>query len=349
LEEADRNLYRPFGQGTFSVTVGIPPIQFLSKIILDIFGLIERMLSAMLDTRKRNFGMQGRGVGMLGGLLALALIFSVSGCGGNGSSKQPAVKTEAAGEWKMVDGRAVMVDFESPETGVEWVAGKGATRNGRAEEVSQVNDSAATRPATQGAGVLARSSVRPRDGLWSLKIAAEAGADGEVVHAFRQPTSLREFDTLTAGVLEADVPGRGGEWTARLFIVDEGGKKVLGDPMPITARWQDALLDLATAEDEGVDLERVVKVGMALEHVKGSEPLEIQTDTWSAGRDYKAYQGQRSAKGKNFYVEREGTRLRVGMSGQYELTFYQRSGTERPWMSVSSGLGEMMLGRMGRG
>jgi hypothetical protein len=304
----------------------------------------------MAKLQMRIFEREGAGMRTLAAALALAGVLTVNGCGGKASEKKPAVKREPIAEWQMVDGRAVMVDFETPDTGVEWVPGKIAGGNGRAEDVSQLAETAATRPTTQEAGVIGRSSVRPRDGLWSLKIDAQVGADGEVVHAFRKPTSLRTFDTMTAGVIETDAPGRGGEWMARLFVVDEGGKKLLGDPMPVTARWQNAMLDLARAEEEGFDIERVVKVGVALENVKaGDGPLEIQTDTWSAGRDYKSYEGERSAKAKNFYVERAGTRLRVGMSGQYELTFYQRSGTERPWMSVSTAGGETMLGQNGTG
>jgi hypothetical protein len=245
-----------------------------------------------------------------------------------------------------------MLDFESPDTGVEWAAARNAKKDDGEGAVSQVTEPAGTQPSTQPStqegGAIARSSVRPRDGLWSLRIKAET--DGELVHAFRKARDLRKFDTLMAGVMQTDVPGRGGEWMAQLFIVDEAGKRVMGDAMPVTGRWEDALLDLQSADEEGLDLEHVVKVGLALVNVKpGQEPLDIQTDTWSASQGYKSYEGNRSAKGKSFYVERQGTRLRIGMSGQYEMTFYQRSGTKRPWVSVSSGTGEMVLGQRSTG
>ena len=75
-------------------------------------------MAAMQKSYKRNIG---RGLGALA-LVAGALAMVVSGCGPKDSGDKPIIQVKDTGEWKMVGGKAVMLDFESPDPGVEWRA-----------------------------------------------------------------------------------------------------------------------------------------------------------------------------------------------------------------------------------
>jgi len=150
--------------------------------------------------------------------------------------------------------------------------------------------------------------------------------------------------------MHTDAVARSGEWVARMFVVDAEGKKVYGDAGSITSRWQDLLLDLKTAADEGADVSRIVTVGIAFQNVRaGGSALEVQTDTWTLAREYRAYEGERLGREKSFYVEREGMRLRVGTVGGYEVTFHQRSGADRPWISITGPKSALLMGQKGTG
>ncbi len=82
--------------------------------------------------------------------------------------------------------------------------------------------------------------------------------------------------------------------------------------------------------------------------------MDIQTDNWAVSRDKHSYLGDMAGSPKSFYVKREGGRLLVGSVNQYEIAFYERAGTERPWISVTQGGGasgrkRLVLGQPGTG
>ncbi len=87
-----------------------------------------------------------------------------------------------------------------------------------------------------------------------------------------------------------------------------------------------------------------------------SDPLLVQTDSWTARSEFHDYIGTRIGAPKTFYVERKGTRLSVGMVGQYEMTFFDRGGNsngnipQRPWITFSNGPKRTLtLGQPGTG
>jgi hypothetical protein len=145
--------------------------------------------------------------------------------------------------------------------------------------------------------------------------------------------------TLRASITHTGPPDRSGEWTAAVFIRDDAGQEFVGDNFPITTTWQDVPLDLHEAS--AVDLTHVVGMGLRFTHVHGdNQPLTLQTDTWALRYDHHAYVGARLGIPQSFYVQRDGTRLMVGRVNQYEITFFERAGTTRPWMSITQTRGE---------
>jgi len=187
-------------------------------------------------------------------------------------------------------------------------------------------------PQKGGSMGLNRSAVRPMTGLWCLKAVLD-GNGGEMVHRFDKPMAGHARGIMTAGVMHTATAERSGEYAGRLFVTDAAGKKSFGDPLPVTSRWQELLLDLKTASDEGVNTSQIVEMGIEWKAAReGADKLEVQTDTWAKVREYREHQGSRIGKG--LFVEHEGMALHVGTAGQYEMTFYQRSGRERPWLEV---------------
>ncbi len=230
------------------------------------------------------------------------------------------------------EGPRIILDFEEPDPSVFWelLPAVGAA----------TTQAAATAPTTEPVSDpshLTRSSLRPNTGLWSLEARLLPGNNGSLVHRFSTPADFQNFDTVSISVTHLGEPARSSDWTAAVVLVDESGKRIVGDAYPVTTRWTALPLDIKTAASEGIDLGHVATIGIEFRQAREgvTEPLEVQTDTWSVQRDYHAYMGQRLGAPKTFYAQRDGTRLAIGMVGQYEVTFYQRTGVERPWITIT--------------
>jgi hypothetical protein len=242
----------------------------------------------------------------------------------------------------------LLLDFETPNPAVTWQA-----PSGPATAPDSTMPAASSQPSPPP---LTRSTLRPESGLWCLAATLRPELSGDIWHAFSTPINLQNQDTLLAGIMHTDSPARSGEWTANVVLRDEAGKEFVGDAYAITTQWQDALLDLHDAATT-VDLSHIAGMGLRFQHVRGTdEPLTIQTDTWTVRRDHHAYVGARFGMPRTFYVQRDGSRLTVGMVNQYEITFFQRAGTARPWMTISQNVGtegashrQMVLGQDGTG
>ncbi len=289
-------------------------------------------------------------------MLLIAAIFAAlpAGCGSRPSAKTTATKPtpENAG--------GMLLDFEQPNPLVAWRDAQAAGLSPAPAPATEPLDISTTAPAvgpvaeTQpSAPAIARSSVRPNTGLWAMNVTLEAGGKGELFHRFERPRNLERFSTISAAVMHLGSAARSGEWRAAVYLVDEDGKRVAGDTYAVTTKWRALPLDLRTASEEGLDVMHVVEVGVEL--VRGiapeegaGEPLQIQTDTWKVESDAHEYIGQKFGAAKSFYVQREGTRLEVGMVGQYEIDFFERAGTQRPWFTVRQ-KGNLSLGQPGTG
>ena len=244
----------------------------------------------------------------------------------------------------------VILDFEAPNPAVVW----------NVPSTPTTDPSASTLPAasSEPAGPsLTRSALRPENGLWCMTTTLRPEQTGGMWHAFVTPVNFQNDDTLVAGVMHVDSPARSGEWSARVVVRDDAGKEFVGDALAITTKWQDALLDLHDAAAT-VDLAHVAGMGVRFEHVSGGGdgPLTLQTDTWAVRREHHAYVGARLGMPKSFYVQRDGSRLTLGRVNQYEITFFERSGIERPWMTITQNVGtegaaqrEMVVGQAGTG
>ncbi|HUO10363.1 MAG TPA: hypothetical protein VM008_18805 [Phycisphaerae bacterium] len=285
---------------------------------------------------------------------------------------------------KDVGGTRVILDFEEPDPPVAWKEAQAAARNQAtslpatmAAATENATDNGGTLPSNDSATgsipppppttrpsipfdpgrspAISRSSVRPNSGLWALKATLAPGEEGSLFHRFAKPVDMQNYETVSAQVMHLGTAERSGEWRAAIYLVDDEGKRVQGDAYAVTSKWRAAPLDLKTASEEGLDVARVVEIGLqfvrgraAAGEGEGKEPLEVQTDTWAAESDAHVYIGNKLGKVKTFYVQREGTRLEVGMVGQYEVDFFQRAGTQRPWFTVRQ-KGDLALGQPGTG
>jgi hypothetical protein len=309
-------------------------------------------------------------------LVVIGLAMGLMDCGGAKTSTK--VGASVAGISKDSGGKRVILDFEEPDPPVAWkdaqaggeegatsapVTMAATTENTAENAGTQPSNAVATgvAPATNlpipsdpvHAPAISRSSVRPNSGLWALKVTLAPGDVGSLFHKFAKPVDMQNYVTVSAQVMHLGSAERSGEWRAAVYLVDDEGKKVVGDAYAVTSQWRVAPLDLKTAEEEGLDVARVAEIG--LQFVRGKtaaggreEPLEVQTDTWEAQSDSHVYIGNKLGKAKTFYVQREGTRLEVGIVGLYEVDFFQRSGTQRPWFTVRQ-KGNLALGQPGTG
>jgi hypothetical protein len=308
-------------------------------------------------------------------LVAVGLAMGLVDCGGGKASTKTGASAGAMS--KDSGGTRVILDFEEPDPPVAWKdaqTGAGEEATSAPATMSAATENASTQAsndlATGGtppptnppipsdpvhAPAISRNSVRPNSGLWALKVTLAPGDVGSVFHKFAKPVDMQNYVTVSAQVMHLGRAERSGEWRAAVYLVDDEGKKVVGDAYAVTSQWRAAPLDLKTAEEEGLDVARVVEIGLQFVRGKvaagggeGEEPLEVQTDTWAAESDSHVYIGNKLGKAKTFYVQREGTRLEVGMVGLYEVDFFQRSGTKRPWFTVRQ-KGNLALGQPGTG
>ncbi|MGN6369978.1 MAG: hypothetical protein ACTHN5_17110 [Phycisphaerae bacterium] len=250
----------------------------------------------------------------------------------------------------------ILLDFEQPDPPIAW---RNSQQTGNAAPPT-TEAAPATEPTAPGfvatqpaAATLARSSLQPHTGLWSMTTSLSPGQPGELFHHFQHPRNLEHFSTVSAAVMHLGSPARSGEWRAAVYLVDEDGKRITGDPYALTTKWRDIPLDLQTAAEEGLDIMHVAEVGVQFlpgraADPEAADPLQVQTDTWKLASDAHTYIGQKFGAAKSFYVQREGTRLEVGMVGQYELDFFQRAGTQRPWFTIRQ-KGDLALGQPGTG
>jgi hypothetical protein len=271
---------------------------------------------------------------------------------------KPTSKLSSTGIPKVAGNAGTLLDFESPDPAVAWKDSQPATtrpaattEGGGTAEGTEVPAPpvAESQPADPAIG---RSSVRPNTGLWALQVTLTPGREGALLHRFDRPRNLEKFSTISAAVMHLGTAAQSGQWRAAVYLVDADGKRVAGDAYAVTSKWRDVPLDLRTAEEEGLDLMHVVEVGVEFlrpnTSAETTEPLAVQTDTWRVETDTHAYVGQKFGAAKSFYVQREGTRLEVGMVGQYEVDFFQRAGTQRPWFTIRQ-KGNLALGQPGPG
>jgi hypothetical protein len=274
-----------------------------------------------------------------------------------------------------------IADFEAPDAdALRWVP------------LAVPATQASTAPG-EGAqpGVLSRSSLRPFAGLWSERVVivkpavmeggaqpsdaatlpAEKGGDtgarsgsarfertpaaagGTILRDFAQPADFGAFDQLTSQILQTGQPSLNGSYLASLELVDADKKTVRGDAFPITSRWQEVGIDLHWAFDQGLDVSRIISMGVRIEPVSAAgedlQAFDIQTDAWKAVKQERTYLpaprsagvGGAGAAEKKFFIEAQGHRLKVGTSDLFEMDFWDRGGAMnaaelRPSFEVSS-------------
>jgi hypothetical protein len=154
--------------------------------------------------------------------------------------------------------------------------------------------------------------------------------------------------------MHTDNPTRSASFAAAVTLTDASGTSVTGDFYPIVARWQTVPLDLPslaipTSDTPPIDLSRIASIGLVIKPLgpathtdpRQDQPLEIQTDSWTALSDSRPYLGQRLSPPNTFYAQRRGTRILVGITDSYELTFADRSSFANPnappFLSVTHG------------
>lgn len=234
----------------------------------------------------------------------------------------------------------LLLDFEKPNPPVLWT--------------SAPTTQPSTQPSTQPAVEIARSSLRPNTGLWSLRLTLPPQTAGTLRHTFPAPIDLHAADTLQLAVMHTDNPTRSASFAAAVTLTDASGTSATGDFYPIFSRWQNIPLDLpsltlATGDAPPIDLTHIASMGMVIKPLgpathtdpRADQPLEIQTDSWAARSDSRPYFGQRLSPPNTFYAQRRGSRILVGITDSYELTFADSSTFANPnappFLSVTHG------------
>jgi hypothetical protein len=286
-------------------------------------------------------------------MLLLLVLMGLAGCQQPGElpparvpvmAAAPAVTAAQAGGVKWM-----LLDFETPDVPVVWTPRAAATAPGAR---TQPASGGGARPASVPPFVLLqRTNVKPQQGRWSASVPVIG--PGEVRLAPAKPLDMSGYDLLTVQVAQADAGARNGECVARLRITDSSGRMAEGDLYPVVDGWRAVPLDLRAAGRQGVDLSRIVSVGLELERVSGGAlALAVKTDAWAAEANMRGYVGSSLGAAKSFFVESRGAGIHVGSVGQYEVVVEDRGDVTAaaPWMRVYGGLPlREVIGQAGTG
>jgi len=198
-----------------------------------------------------------------------------------------------------------------------------------------------------------RSAYQPHGGLWCLRAPVRGGQQWR--HPLDHPTDLRLYDTFWTYVMHDSAKASSGLLHARAFLEDAAGHHFESDAYPILAHWQGVPLDLLEAGQNGLALDQITAVGLHIEpavrHERAAAPtINVQTDDWVCTSGLHTYAGQRLGAPGTFYVQRQGSRVAVGVVHKFEMVFHERAGVARPWLEIFQGpTNKCVLGQPGTG
>lgn len=208
----------------------------------------------------------------------------------------------------------MLVDFESPNPPVKWVA-----------EEDRIN------LGSSGPPNIRRITYRPQQGLWALTIPIRE--NGRFTYHFSEPLDLRTLDVLTVPVQQR---GPSSRLLAAVTVTDQDDHSASGDFAPVNSSWRSLIFDIRGAT--GIDISRITSISLEIRYSdNATRPTEIVTDGWQAQQSQRSYIGQRLGANRSFYVQRNGLRLHVGQVGRFEVTFVQCSGSSRAWLEITQG------------
>ncbi len=279
-------------------------------------------------------------------ILLLLSVVSVQGCTAPRSARTAAAKP-AVGSTATV--QTVLLDFEKADAALTWIPLNSPPATTQAETLPAL---ATSQPGSQPASPLRRIAQRPESGLWSMGIALTE--PGEIRWTPTKILDLGAYDILTLQFAHLNAASDNGACTAQVILTDADGKTARGDAFAIKSKWAPVRFDLKKAFDDGLDISRIVSIGVALKptrDITADAPLLVQTDTWAAGIDSRIYLGSPAGPDKSFYVQSRGDRIRIGSVGQYEMYIWNRgSGNSAGWLEAFGPAHEKrILGQEGTG
>ncbi|HVT80013.1 MAG TPA: hypothetical protein VHM90_05095 [Phycisphaerae bacterium] len=252
---------------------------------------------------------------LVAGVLCSCATPTVGEKGGKGGTPAPPPPATAG---------TLLLDFEKPDTTVEWVPANATSIPTTTEPAS-----------TEAASAIQRIAQRPEGGLWSLGVSLKEA--GEIRWTPTKPVDLGANDVLTAQFAHLGTAADNGACTARIVLTDADGRVARGDAYPVKSKWAGVRFDLKKAFDEGLDIARVTRITVELHPTRvfsPDAPLLVQTDTWAATRESRIYLGDPAGAAKSFYVQSRGDRIRVGSVGQYEMYIWNRAGDGGGWLEA---------------